>query len=76
MLPPKLNWGQLLVDNVASKEFEFLRLLFPMQFMNEAIIPLTTVISPKRTFLEIKNSKIIQFPFSAEQLSCEFDTSI
>jgi hypothetical protein len=41
MLPPKLNWGQLLVDNVAATEFDFFRLLFPMRFMNEVIIPLT-----------------------------------
>ena len=41
MLPPKLYWCQLLVDNVAAKEFDFFRLLFPMRFMNEVIIPLT-----------------------------------
>jgi hypothetical protein len=39
--PPRLNWGQLLVENEAAKEIDFFRLLFPMRFLNDVVIPLT-----------------------------------
>ena len=31
----------LLVDNEVAREFDFLRLMFPMRFFNDVIIPLT-----------------------------------
>jgi hypothetical protein len=40
-LPPKLKWSQLLVENEAAREFDFLRLMFPMRFLIDVIIPLT-----------------------------------
>jgi hypothetical protein len=40
-IPPRLNWGSLLIDNANIKEFDYFRLLFPMKFLSETILPLT-----------------------------------
>lgn len=40
----RLNWGNLLVDTSKIKELSFFRLLFPMKFLNETIIPTTNIV--------------------------------
>jgi hypothetical protein len=60
-LPPKLNWGQLLVNNETANEYDYFRLIFLIRFMLDAIIPLTNAKLNALSQSELKPEEFILF---------------